>query len=275
MDSQVKAAHIQGRYGFVTAVVVAIITGIFSIFSAGYIDKLLDDIDVLNSENDSLSSKVIELEQQLNDTKYSYSDLQECYHNLEIENTQWNEKYDELDAKYKKLLSETGNADLSSVPEKTIKQEKWIDLLDVFYHEGKHISGSTSDGWYKIWDSSLQKDSLGNEHNHGIYVRGFRDDTYILEYILDDTYIGFKGLFTLEYESRNTQVESNLKVYSIDDNDEKELLYSTPQSLHGGIKPIPFDFLIYDADHIRIEISSASGDRGEFLLALVDACFYK
>ena len=121
----------------------------------------------------------------------------------------------------------------------------------------------------------MQKDSLGNEHNHGIYVRGYREDTYILEYVLDDTYTGIKGLFTLEYESRNTQVESNLKVYSIDDSYEKELLYSTSQPLYGGIEPISFDFPINGADHIRFEISSGSGDKGEFFLALVDTCFYK
>ena len=78
----------------------------------------------------------------------------------------------------------------------------------------------------------------------------------------------------MEYESRNTKIESNLKVYSVNNNNEKNLLYNTPHSLYGGIKPIPFDFSIEGVDHIRIEISSNSGDRGEFFLALVDACFY-
>ncbi len=262
MDDQVKVAHIQGRYKFITAVIVAIITGLFSISSVGYINKLIDNIDVLNSEKDLLSNQIIELKQQINDKESSYSDLQD--------------RYTSLEKKYKSLLDNNKdiNTETLQVPETNIQQEKWIDLLDVFYHEGTHISGINSDGWHKIWDSSRQKDSLGNEHNHGIYIRGYCDDTYVLEYILDDSYIGFKGLFTLEYESRNTKIESNLKVYSVNNNNEKNLLYNTPHSLYGGIKPIPFDFSIEGVDHIRIEISSNSGDRGEFFLALVDACFY-
>lgn len=266
MDNQVKAAHIQGRYGFIAAVLAAIITGMFSIWSANYISKLIDNIDELNSEKEILSKQIIELEQQLNDKESEYVDLQNRY-------TQFEEKYKAL--LDKKDIDTKANTEGLQNPETSIQKEEWIDLLDVFYCEGKHIDGMISDGWYKTWDSSRLKDSLGKEHNHGIYVRGYREDTYVLEYILDGTYTGFKGVFTLEYESRNTQIESNLKVYSVNNNNEKKLLYSTPQSLYGGIKPIPFDFSIEGTDHIRIEISSNAGDEGEFFLALVDSCFYK
>lgn len=266
MDNQVKAAHIQGRYGFLAAVLTAIITGMFSIWSANYINKLIDNIDKLNTEKEVLSNQIIELRQQLDNKESEYSDLQNRY-------TQSEEKYKAL--LDKKEIDTKADTEVLQNPEINIQEEKWIDLLDVFYHEGKHITGVNSEGWHKIWDSSRLKDSLGNEHNHGIYVRGYKEDTYALEYILDEEYTGFKGLFTLEYESRNTQIESNLKVYSVNNNNEKNLLYSTPYSLYGGIKPIPSDFSIEGVDHIRIEISSDSGDRGEFLLALVDSCFYK
>lgn len=276
MDSQVEAARIHAR----SAIVAAIITGLFSIVVAissyNEINKLVGDIDTLNTKNIALSSQITELKSDLSNSQTSYSDLQELYDTSVNQYIELNRVYTELEKKYQKLLTETGHTDATSVSNVVVTETKWIDQLDIFYQEGKHISGSASDGWCKIWDSSVQKDSLGNEHNHGICVRGYREDIYSIEYTLDDVYSGFKGLFTLEYESRNTQIESNLKVYSIDDdNGEKNLLYNTPKSLCGGIKPIAFDFPIYGAEHIRIEISCGSGDRGEFLLSLVDTCFYK
>lgn len=87
--------------------------------------------------------------------------------------------------------------------------------------------------------------------------------------------MGFKGLFTLEYESRNISILNNLKIYAIKNNEERELLYSTEQALHGGVKPIPFDVSVNGYDHIRIEISSDTGSKEEFFIGLVDACFYK
>ncbi len=267
MNGQIKAAIIQGG-----AVVVAAIIGLFGY---NFIHDLVENIDELNVQNDTFSNQITELRAELRDAQISYSDLQELYDTSVNRYAELNHAYAELDKKYQKLLLETGNIDTSSASSTTITETKWLDQLDIFYQEGKHISGSISDGWCKIWDSSLQKDSLGTEHNHGIYFRGYREDTYIVEYTLNDVYTGIKGLFTLEYESRNIQIESNLKVYSIDENGEKELLYNTQKPLCGGVKPIPFDFPIYGADHIRIEISSGSGDRGEFQLALVDTCFYR
>lgn len=267
MDNQVRAAFIQAG-----SVIVAAIIGLFGY---NYINNLVENIDDLNAQNDTLSNQITELRADLRDAQISYSDLQELYDTSVSQYAELNQAYLELDKKYQKLLIETGNIDTSSASSAMIAETKWLDQLDIFYQEGKHISGSVSDGWCKIWDPSLQKDSLGDEHNHGIYVRGYREDTYIIEYTLNDVYTGFKGLFTLEYESRNVQIESNLKVYSVDEDGEKELLYNTQKPLCGGVKPIPFDFPIYGADHIRIEISSGSGDKGEFQLALVDACFYR
>lgn len=151
----------------------------------------------------------------------------------------------------------------------------WLDQIEPFFTEGIDSGGRASDGYYKLWNASSQKDSLGNEHEHGITVRCFRGDMYALEYVLDDSYAGFKGTFTLEFESRNTQVANTLKVFSIDANYEKHLLYSTDQSLQGGVKPIDFDIPI-DANvgQVRIEITSKDGTSGEFFVALVDACFY-
>lgn len=280
MDSQIESARIQGKSAIVAAIITATITGIFSIvvsvYSYNHISYLLKSIDDLNAKNDALSNQIVELKSDLSDSQISYSDLQELYDASKNQYAELNQSYIELDKRYQKLLIETGQTDTTTAPNKTVTEAKWLDQLDIFYQEGKHISGSASDGWCKIWDSSLQKDSLGDEHNHGIYVRGYREDIYIIEYTLDDIYTGFKGLFTLEYESRNVQIESNFKVYSVDDeNGERNLLYSTPQSLYGGVKPISFDFPTYGAEHIRIEISSGSGDKGEFLLALVDTCFYK
>ena len=230
--------------------------------------------------NNDLKNDISELKNQLNETTSSYTDLQEQYDLLAEQN-------EDLNRKYQDLLSNTNNSkdttspDTNSNPQNTqsttnASQEIWIDQLDIFYQEGKNINGRKSEGWCKIWDSSFQKDSLGDNHTHGIYIRGFREDTYIIDYILDETFTGLKGLFTLEYESRNTQIENNLKVYALNENSEKtELLYETPQSLQGGVEPIPFDFPINSARHIRIEISSGDGEYGEFFLALVDTCFYK
>ena len=272
MDNQVKAAHIQAR----AAIIVAIITGLFSILTATFNRNLASNIDILNAQNNVLSNQIAELESDLGNAQTAYSDLQELYDTSINQYAELNQTYSELDKKYQRLLIETSRTDTSSVSKVVATETKWLDQLEIFYQEGKHISGVTSDGWCKIWDSSLQKDSLGDEHDHGICVRGFREDAYVIEYTLNGVYTGFKGLFTLEYESRNTQIESSFKVYSIDDNNsEKNLLYSTSQALRGGVKPIPFDFPIYSAEHLRIEISSGSGDSGEFLLALVDACFYK
>lgn len=194
---------------------------------------------------------------------------------LKTENESLSKTYNDLKRKYQELLKATEPTNSSPVLENIVIDKVWIDQLDIFYQEGKHISGSNSGGWCKLWDSSVQKDALGNEHNHGIYVRGYREDTYIIEYVLDDAYIGLKGLFTLEYASRNIQTKSNLKVYSLGNDREKKLLFNAPQSLYGGIKPIPFDISIYEADHIQIEISSDTGEREEFFLALVDTYFYK
>lgn len=239
---------------------------------------IYEQIESLHKENDALHIENAKLEEKyltLNDLEKSYSNLQELYNILENQNARLSDDYNELQSKYQTLLQATGHTDPSASSASAATTKLWIDQLDIFYHEGRHKSGSNSDGWHKIWDSSFQKDSLGDEHNHGIYVRGYREDMYILEYILDEAYSGLAGLFTLEYESRNTQIESNLKVYSIDENNEKGLLYSTEQPLYGGVRPIPFDFPIYGADHIRIEISSGSGSSGEFHLALVDTFFYK
>ena len=111
MDDQVKVAHIQGRYKFITAVIVAIITGLFSISSVGYINKLIDNIDVLNSEKDLLSNQIIELKQQINDKESSYSDLQD--------------RYTSLEKKYKSLLDNNKdiNTETLQVPETNIQQE--------------------------------------------------------------------------------------------------------------------------------------------------------
>lgn len=241
------------------------------------IERILNEY--VNVQND-YNSMSIEYTNLKNDYDISISENKELIAQLNFlktENESIKELYNNLESAYQKLLKDSGNTNSSPDLEDIVVDKVWIDQLDIFYQEGKHISGSISDGWCKAWDSSVQKDSLGNEHNHGIYVRGYREDTYIIEYILDDAYIGFSGLFTLEYESRNTQTKSNLKVYSLGSDGEKELLYNTQQSLHGGIKPITFDVPIYAADHIRIEISSdvGVGDREEFFLALVDACFYK
>ena len=276
MDSQIESARIQGKSHIVAAIISGIFSIIVGVYSYNHISYLLKNIDDLNVKNEALSNQIVELKSDLNDSQTSYSELQELYDASKSQYSELNQSYIELDKRYQKLLIETGQADTEAIPGNIVTEVKWLDQLDIFYQEGKHISGSTSDGWCKMWDSSFQKDSLGNEHNHGIYVRGYRDDTYIIEYTMDGIYTRFKGLFTLEYESRNVQIQSNLKVYSIDDeNGERNLLYSTPQSLYGGVKPISFDFPTYGAEHIRIEISSGPGDRGEFLLALVDACFYK
>lgn len=284
MDNQIKAASIQGKYvllaaiiAAIAAIIAAIIAGLFNLMSFNYYKKLLVDIDILSSEKNSLSIEILELTQQLDNNQKGYLDLKKQYNNLEYQNSELIEKYNGLYRQYENLLSKLNEEDFyefSYIHNNLIKEEIWIDQLDTFYHEGKYKDGTASDGWYKIWDSNFQKDAIGNNHDHGIYIRGYRDDTYILEYILKDSYTGFKGIFTLEYESRNTRVESYLKVYSIDNNDEI-LLYSTPYSLYGGVEPINFDFPIYGVKHIRIEIFSESGDKGEFMLALVDACFYK
>lgn len=271
MDNHIKVARIQA----ITAIVVAIISGIFNIYSYNHIDNLLENIDNLNAQNDALSNQITDLRSNLKDAQISCSDLQELYDTSISQYAELNQAYTELDKKYQKLLLKTGNTDASSVSSTMTAETKWLDQLDIFYQEGKHVSGSVSGGWCEVWNSSRQKDSLGTEHNHGIYVRSYKEDTYIIEYTLNDIYTGFKGLFTLEYESRNIQIESNLKVYSIDEDGEKELLYSNQKPLCGGVKPIPFDFPIYGADHIRIEISSGPGDKGEFYLALVDTCFYR
>ena len=276
MDSQIESARIQGKSHIVAAIISGIFSIIVGVYSYNHISYLLKNIDDLNVKNEALSNQIVELKSDLNDSQTSYSELQELYDASKSQYAELNQSYIELDKRYQKLLIETGQADTEAIPGNIVTEVKWLDQLDIFYQEGKHISGVTSDGWCKIWDSSLQKDSLGDEHDHGICVRGFREDAYVIEYTLNGVYTGFKGLFTLEYESRNTQIESSFKVYSIDDNNsEKNLLYSTSQALRGGVKPIPFDFPIYSAEHLRIEISSGSGDSGEFLLALVDACFYK
>lgn len=277
MDNQIKAAHIQGRATVIAAIISGIVGAIsivVNICGYNYMNGLLESIDTLTAEKSDLSIQIIELNSELSQSQTSHADLLEQYEIRTNELNQSKQDYADLYRKYQSIVNPT-DPPIPSVSNTTITKTTWIDQLDIFYQEGKHISGSDSDGWCKIWDSTLKKDSLGNEHNHGIYVRSYREDTYIIEYILDDVYTGFKGLFTLEYESRNTTIENNLKVYSINDGNEKELIYSTPQPLSGGTKPIEFDFPINGTDHIRIEISSGSGDQGEFFLALVDACFYK
>lgn len=234
-----------------------------------------EQIESLHKENEALKKENEALNKENNDKEKSCFDLQESYSILENQNSQLSDEYNELQKKYQKLLQASGQTDPSTFSASAATTKLWIDQLDVFYHEGRNRNGSNSDGWHKIWDSIFQKDSLGDEHNHGIYFRGYREDTYILEYVLDETYSGLAGLFTLEYESRNTQIESTLKVYFIDENNEKELLYNTEQPLCGGVRPISFDFPIYGANHIRIEISSGSGSPGAFHLALVDTFFYK
>ncbi len=271
MDSQVKAARIQAH----AVIIAAVISGILNILSFNYIGTLSENADTLNAKNTELSKQLIELQSQLANSQNTYSDLQKQYSDLEGQNIQLSQAYAELEFKYQKLLSDTGQSDTPAKPVGGITKSCWLDQMDVFFFEGKHISGSTSDGWCRNWDSTLQKDSLGAEHNHGICVRGYREDISIIDYIPDDTYTGLKGAFTLEYESKNVQIESYAKFYSINSEQEKTLLYAIEQPLSGGIPPIPFDFPVNGADHLRIEISSGTGNSGEFILALVDACFYK
>lgn len=224
--------------------------------------KLLEKNEELRDELEALESEKEQL--QTENEKLSNS--------LENQTILLNETQSKLEESQKQLGE---SVQLDPSIDNTIASKIWIDQLDVFYTEGKNVNGNTSQGWHTIWDSSIHKDSLNDEHSHGIYIRSYAGDIYVLEYILDDSYTGFQGLFTLEYNSRNTQVGSNLKVYSVDeDSNEKDLLYSTQKSLYGGIEPIPFDFPIYGRKHIRIEISSDTGDPEEIFLGLVDACFY-
>lgn len=274
MSNEVKAAKVQGKYGLVATILAAIISGLFNVFSINYIDKLMNNIDTLTEEKEDLTSQLYNTQSELSNIEKLYSEQRQQYSDIENEYLQLNKSFNELEGKYEEIVN-SGEKVEPIITEEDTNDKIWIDKIDIFYQEGRHISGIKSDGWCKIWDPSVQKDSLGNEHNHGIYVRGFREDTYILEYILEDAYVGFKGLFTLEYESRNIPILNNLKIYGIKDDEERELLYSTEQALHGGIKPIPFDAPVYGYDHVRIEISSDTGKGGEFFIGLVDACFYK
>lgn len=276
LDSQERAAHIQGRWGFAAAVVAAIISGIFNIMCFNYIHSLINDIDNLNTENKELSDQMYELNSESTQYKSDYAALQKQYDQL-------NKEYVALNGKYTVLLDEVDNNEsITEVDEKddmitasTAKTVTWLDNLDYFYMEKTYKDGSVSDGWHRVWQTNSDKDSLGNDHQHGIYIRAYRDDTYVLEYILDDTYVGFSGLFTLDYDSRNIQIDTTLKIYSIDNNREKTLLYESDKPLSGGIRPIEFDFGLKGATDIWIEVSSGAGDNGEFFVALVDSCFYK
>lgn len=281
MGDEIRAAHIQGKYSIV-GVAISSLAVVIAAYLGVHNTQLSANIDTLQSEKTALSDQIVELTSELENAQISYAKLEaqnsQLSHScaeLETQKDQLNQSYTELESKYRKLLDEVGKADPTMEPIKEIAKRCWLDQLDVFFFEGKHISGSTSDGWCRNWDSTLQKDSLGAEHNHGICVRGYREDISIIDYIPDDTYTGLKGTFTLEYESRNVQIESYVKFYSINSDQEKTLLYSVEQPLSGGIPPISFDFPVNGTDHLRIEISSGAGNSGEFLLALVDTCFYK
>lgn len=282
MENREKVEHIKGRYSILTTV----ITGLFSLIAGGIVTCKVVERVVYVPERNLQNQQIVELQQEVAELQSSYTALQSEYDTIQAQNEEWMEKYGQLEKQYNELLA-SGNARNSSPEQQgsrtqedsgsngTVTDVLWIDQMEPFFTEGINSSGGRSAGYYELWNTGSQKDSLGNEHNHGVCIRCYRGDTYAIEYVLEDSYSGFRGTFTLEFESRNAKVENDLKIFSIDDNYEKHLLYSTEQPLSGGVKPITFDVPIdTNVDHLRVEISSDNGEYGQFFVALVDTCFY-
>ena len=282
MENREKVEHIKGRYNILKAV----ITGLFSLIAGGIVVCKVVERVVYVPERNLQNQQIVELQQEVAELQSSYTALLSEYDAVQAQNEEWMEKYGQLEKQYNDLLHDTDNQTANQEQPDDQNQKDggtagtatsvvWIDQIEPFFEEGISSSGGETEGYWELWNGGNQKDSLGNDHNHGICIRCYRGDTYAIEYVLEEACSGVKGIFTLEFESRNIQIENTLKVFSIDDNYEKHLLYSTEQPLRGGIKPIAFD-VPFDTnlDHLRIEVSSGDGEWGEFFVALVDTCFY-
>lgn len=282
MDDRERAEHIRGGYNILGTV----ITGMFSLIAGGLLGgKVVESVIYIPQKN-SLDAQIVELEINVTELQNSYSQLQSQYNDLQAQNEEWAKSYTQLETQYNNLLEDKSegreNGEQQTIqnpgeenPNGSMTGVVWLDQIEPFFTEGIAPSGKESEGYYELWNANTQKDSLGNEHNHGVRIRSFRGDTYALEYVLDRAYSGIKGIFALEFEYRNVQIANTLKIFTIDDQYEKHLLYSTDQPLQGGIIPIDFDVPFEsDVDHIRIEITSADGPSDEFFVALVDTYFY-
>lgn len=274
MENREKVEHIKGRYNILKAV----ITGLFSLIAGGIVVCKVVERVVYVPERNLQNQQIVELQQEVAELQSSYTALQSEYDAVQAQNEEWTNKYKLLENQYNELLA-SDNAQNSGTEQQdsqiwedsdsngTAADVLWIDQMEPFFTEGIDSNGGRSSGYYELWNAGGQKDSLGNEYNHGICIRCYRGDTYAIEYVLEGTYSGFKGTFTLEFESRNVKVENNLKIFSIDDNYEKYLLFSTEQPLSGGIKPVTFD-VPFDSNvnHLRIEVSSENGESGQFFV---------
>lgn len=128
----------------------------------------------------------------------------------------------------------------------------WLDQLDYFNFQ----ADKSSDSW-SVWQSEKDKDSAGNNYNHGIKYKmdSFSSkNTQYTEYLLNQKYKQFSGKFILHYDSRNENSDTYLKVYGDD-----KLLYTSPV-MRAGILPIDFNVDVSGVIKLKVQIEQPSGN---------------
>jgi len=131
---------------------------------------------------------------------------------------------------------------------------------------------------YQIpWDSYTHKDSSGEKHSHGIYVRSWQYIEIEMNYKIDNGYKGIYGTYTVSFDSININVPTELLFYSVEYGaygKENERAIGGPFLINGGMEPIDFNINLEGVNTLKIKISSNAGERDEFFVGLVDTYFY-
>ncbi len=115
----------------------------------------------------------------------------------------------------------------------------YINTLDYFASNGSLYNSDT--------------DNTGTEHQYSLYMDGWGEDNYWVEYLINGNYNVFEGVCGVSYYERSTTDSKYFEIYG-----DGKLLYTSP-TMTQSVQPVEFAINVTDVEVLKISYPATSG----------------